>query len=432
MSFPFCRRCLCLLVAALSAGLLPAEVAAQQTGVYVGGHIRRERPATVTKLKNSGFTYVILFNINVETDGTLTTDGETVCRDGVYVFGETQPFYADDVKSLKTWPTAIERVEICIGGWGNESYARIRNLIAEQGTGENSILYRNFKALRDAIPEIDAVNNDDEHCYDTASAVAFHTMMWSLGYHTTLAPYTQKHFWSSLASQLNGACPGACDRVLVQCYDGGAGNNPSDWQIEGIPVHAGRTNYQTDMETSVSQMASWRDNNGVVGAFVWVYNDETWNLNAWASAMNRVFPAHEGDETVATFYSNNNFGGYEVALPVGEFCTGQLSAYGISDKDIASFRLSPGYVIEAFSSSDLTGQGKVFRDSELSRMGAWANRISSLRIMPDADGVSAVQVDGDDAAGTYFDLQGCRLSAPPRNGVYLHRINGRTVKKTVQ
>lgn len=55
---------------------------AQSTGVYVGGHIRRERPGTITTLKHSGFTYVILFNVNVESDGTLTTDGETICRDG--------------------------------------------------------------------------------------------------------------------------------------------------------------------------------------------------------------------------------------------------------------------------------------------------------------------------------------------------------------
>ena len=144
-----------------------ADVSAQGgSGVYVGGHIRRERPNTVTKLKNSGFTYVILFNVNVEEDGTLTTDGETICRDGEYVFANEQPHYVEDVKALKTWPTGIERIEICIGGWGNQSYDRIRDLINQEGIGQSSILYRNFKALKDAIPEIEAVNNDDENCYD--------------------------------------------------------------------------------------------------------------------------------------------------------------------------------------------------------------------------------------------------------------------------
>ena len=202
-------RCRQLLVWSAAVWLFVLEAPAQNTGVYVGGHIRRERPATVQKLKHSGFSYVILFNINVETDGTLTTDGETVCRDGEYVFAETQPFYADDVRELKTWPTAIRRIEICIGGWGNESYSRIRSLVASEGTGESSILYRNFQALKMAVPEIDAVNNDDEHAYDVASAVAFHKMMWQLGYHTSLAPYSRKEYWSALAAQLNGDCPGA-------------------------------------------------------------------------------------------------------------------------------------------------------------------------------------------------------------------------------
>lgn len=70
----------------LVAGL--GEICAQTTGVYCGGHIRRERKHTYFDLKHSGFQYIILFNVNVETDGTLTCDGETVCRDGNYVFGE--------------------------------------------------------------------------------------------------------------------------------------------------------------------------------------------------------------------------------------------------------------------------------------------------------------------------------------------------------
>ena len=251
--------------------LAAADLSAQQgSGVYVGGHIRRERPATIEKLRNSGFTYVILFNVNVETDGTLTTDGETICRDGEYVFANEQPHYVDDVKALKQWPTGIERIEICIGGWGNESYSRIRDLINSEGTGPSSILYRNFKALKEAIPEIDAVNNDDEHCYDTSTAVRFHVMMSTLGYKTTVAPYTNKTFWQNLVEQLNQSRPGACDRVLIQCYDGGAYNNPTDWALGNLPVHAGRTNYQSSMEESIAQMETWRNDNNVVGGFVWV------------------------------------------------------------------------------------------------------------------------------------------------------------------
>ena len=142
---------LLLLLGWLCCSVAAAAPPHPTTGVYVGGHIRRERPNTITNLKNSGFTYAILFNVNVEPDGTLTTDGETICKDGTYVFANTQPHYVDDVKELKAWPTGISRIEICIGGWGNESYSRIRDLINKEGIGSNSILYRNFKALKEAI-----------------------------------------------------------------------------------------------------------------------------------------------------------------------------------------------------------------------------------------------------------------------------------------
>ena len=83
------KQTLFLLLVLVFSGV--SKTIAQSTGVYVGGHIRRERPGTIEKLRNSGFTYIILFNINVEPDGTLTTDGETVCKDGKYVFGTRNP-----------------------------------------------------------------------------------------------------------------------------------------------------------------------------------------------------------------------------------------------------------------------------------------------------------------------------------------------------
>jgi len=402
-------------------------LAQRGSGVYVGGHIRRERPKTIETLKNSGFTYVILFNVNVEPDGTLTTDGETICSNGEYVFAKTQPHYVDDVKALKTWPTGIERVEICIGGWGNESYIRIKDLVNKEGTGESTILYRNFKALKDAIPEIEAVNNDDEHGYDAATAVKFHTMMYDLGYKTTVAPYTNKSFWQSLVSGLNRQRPGACDRVLIQCYDGGASNSPSDWRLGGLPVHAGRTNYQNDMETSLAQMQTWKDQSGVVGGFVWVYNDETWNLNKWASGMNRIFEPKQSassggqQKAVATLYSENNFGGYAVALPEGSYCTGELAAWGITNRDIASFRLEKGYQLTAYVNADLTGSSKTWTDTEMERMGAWGNRLASLKIEKTEEEVGIVTASSTQhtTPGETYDLQGRRIKGSAKSPVII-------------
>ena len=359
---------------------IPAMLFAE-SGVYVGGHIRRERPSTIEKLKKSGFSYVILFNINVESDGTLTCDGETVCKDGVYVFGNTQPEYVSDITSLKQWPTNIRRIDICIGGWGNESYSRIQSLVNSQGTGSGSILYRNFKALKEAIPVIDGVNNDDEHCYDVASAASFHIMMSDLGYKTSLAPYMNKSYWENLATRINSARPGACDRVMVQCYDGGAGNNPCDWHINGLPLYAGRTNYQSSMEESISQMQSWKDNCGVSGGFVWVYNDETWDLNDWATRMNRIFGSFQtAQNSVVTVYSDVNYGGYAVGLPLGEHDMAALAAYGIINDDISSLKVPSGYKVTLYDNSGFGGESRTYT-SDASYVGDDFNdRCTSIKV----------------------------------------------------
>ena len=86
-----------------------------QSGIYVCGYFRRNRSNTVTKIKNSGYTNAILFNVDIQEDGTLTTDynwstqtpaeaGGIICKDGQYVFGQYQPNYANDVKSLLVAP----------------------------------------------------------------------------------------------------------------------------------------------------------------------------------------------------------------------------------------------------------------------------------------------------------------------------------------
>lgn len=380
------------------------------SGIYVGGHFRRNRPTTVTTLRESGFTYVILFNVNVDENGNLSVDyggeaGGMICSGGKYVFDKVQPHYAEDVKLLLTQPTSVERVEICIGGWGNNSYKNIKSLIDSQGTDENSMMYKNFKALREAIPEITAVNNDDEACYDVKSAVEFHTMMYDLGYKTTLAPYMYKTYWSSLVTSLNYNRPGACDRVMIQCYDGGAGNNPASWQLGSVTLHAGRTNYQTDMETSIAQMQAWKDNTTVTGGFVWVYNDESWNLHNWATSMNRVFKPVKPHaiDIVATVYSDKNYGGYAIDLPEGSFCKAQLAARGLKTRDVESIKVKEGYQVTLYSGDNFTSSSKVVTENleDIQDALRFGNRTTSIRIEPIGESIS--KVTGDNHPTAYYD-----------------------------
>ena len=70
---------------------------------------------------------------------------------------------------------------MCIGGWQDTSYNNIESLVASQGTGPGSMLYKNFQALKNAVPGIDAINDDDEQTYDLNSSTNFANMLGGFG-----------------------------------------------------------------------------------------------------------------------------------------------------------------------------------------------------------------------------------------------------------
>ncbi|HEV2434587.1 MAG TPA: LamG-like jellyroll fold domain-containing protein, partial [Verrucomicrobiae bacterium] len=222
--------------------------------------------------KASGFTTLIAFTMHVDVDGTLEIGG-VACTNGVYV-GPTN--WGSLVATLKSPPTTVTRYEVCIGGWLDTSYDNIKNLIALQGTGPSSILYRNFQALKSAVPGIDAINDDDEKTYDLGSAVSFANMLGGLGYNFTLAPYTQQAFWVSLYNSITN-----CDYIYLQCYEGGAGNDPGQWNNafgQGVKVIPGQESNMADP----AAFQSWYLETGVPGGFY--YPDVVFSTTYWSAA----------------------------------------------------------------------------------------------------------------------------------------------------
>ena len=406
------------------------------SGIYCGGHIRRGRPNTITKLRNSGFTYVILFNVDVKPDGTLTTDGDTICYRGEYVFQKTNPYYQQDIANLKTEPTSITRVEICIGGWGNGSYGNIRNLINSSGTGSNTMLYKNFRALKEAVPEIDAVNNDTEQDYDADSAAKFHLMMYRLGYKTTFAPYTAYNYWTSLNDKIRAQEPDAVDRVMVQCYDGGAYNlnQVGAWNFTGVSErHPGLLDYSNDwsVERNLAQFQSWKDEGVATGGFVWLYNDgydETWDLNGWAAGLNRIYGAVTvpEEEVVVRIYSEKNFGGYCVGLPPGEYCQGDLAVYGMKAKDISSVEIVDDcYQIRLFTSTNCTGSRTIKKSSSKTLSSTYDNKVCSVIVEPNPTAINEIgQQTADNGQEAIYNVAGQRLGKMQKG---INIVNGKKV-----
>ncbi len=384
-----------------------------QSAIYACGHMRRNRSQAITNLRNSGYTTAILFNIDVQPDGSLTTDfnwgnqqaaeaGGIICQNGEYVFGKYQPNYIKDITSLLTAPTSISRLEFCIGGWGNGSYGNIKKLIESDGTGEETMLYRNFKALHEALPQVVAVNNDQEQDYDVNAAAAFHLMLAEIGFKTTIAPYTQKSFWQRLVAKLN-ADSQICDIVYLQTYGGGAWNNPDDWKVFGdIPMYIGfDCEASGDINAMKSNFTYWRDNCGTEGGFLWNYNSEARNLNEWATAINRIYPTVVEKDPVATFYQDIDYGGYAVGLPVGEFTQADLALYGIQARDITSLKIKDGYKVSLYKGATLRGTPSVWTESSSFVGTDWNDKVCSIRIEPNEDN----SVEGIETADTGMQVK---------------------------
>ncbi|MGC9942825.1 MAG: fibronectin type III domain-containing protein [Verrucomicrobiota bacterium] len=223
--------------------------------------------------KASGFTTLITFAMHVNPDGTLLIAG-VACTNGVYV-GPTN--WGSLVATLKASPTTVTRYEVCIGGYGDTSYANIESLVASQGTGPGSILYENFRALKNAVPGIDAINDDDEQTYDLNSSIRFANMLGGLGYKFTMVPYENQSFWVSLKNSLTN-----CDYIYLQCYEGGAGNDPGQWDTafgDGTIVIPG----QESNTANTSNWHSWFLETGVQGGFY--YPDVVFDSTYWSAAV---------------------------------------------------------------------------------------------------------------------------------------------------
>ena len=270
-----CGRCLLLALCLGSVALQPPDASAAST-IFGGGPFYSGGTAAMNALRASGYTTVMLWCIHVNSSsGNLVLNDQLLVSNGTYVGNASWPA---QLATLKTPPTSVNRIEVSVASWGVNDFLSIQTLMNLYGTNTDSILYRNFQALKTATGAT-AVDFDDETLYDVATAVKFGRMLSSIGYKVTLCPYTGASFWQSVYSQLG---TNIVDAVYLQCYAGGAGNNPATWNgyFPGTKVQpgmwckngAGCASGNTASEVQ-AQMAAWKSSASIPGGFMWLYDD---------------------------------------------------------------------------------------------------------------------------------------------------------------
>jgi hypothetical protein len=249
-------------------------------GIFGGGPIYKNLNNNITELSQSGFTEVVVWSVEVKSNGDLNLNGEfPIVSNGAYIGNQTYPAFASNLAALKT--AGVKRITFSIGSSNVGDFQDIKALVNSTGsgggTGTQSTLYRNFQALKQAIPSIDAIDLDDENSYDAASTVAFSVMLGKLGYHVMPDAYTNASYWTSVVSQINSQRAGTVDGVHLQAYAGGAGNSPcSGWNFGGIPVYPGIGDSSIGGDSvpgAQSKFAGWTAQCSITGGFLWLYDD---------------------------------------------------------------------------------------------------------------------------------------------------------------
>ncbi|MEO7715762.1 MAG: hypothetical protein ABIY70_06155 [Capsulimonas sp.] len=228
------------------------------------GYVNGLTTAEINGYRASGMSTMILFTMSVSANGDFTYGGNPICSNGNYVGPSTWPGL---LSQCRTAPSSIGRIEMCIGQWGDPSFANIKNRITADGTGSGTVLYRNLQALKNGLG-INAIDFDDEQTYDVGSSVTFGNMINAVGMKVTLCPYTNVGYWSGVKSGLGNIV----DAVYLQCYDGGAGNDAATWNnyFGGMKVIPGYWDWERDA-TFANKMNAWKSL-GTVGGFLWPSN----------------------------------------------------------------------------------------------------------------------------------------------------------------
>lgn len=266
------------------------------SAIYGGGPFVTGGTKVHEAVKASGFNTLMIWSLHIHEDGTLYLNDVLVAKDGEFML--KFPKNAKDKKLV--WDgiiapdSSITRIELSIGAWGCGDFENIRTIMNRDGDGEDTMLYKNLKMLMDTTGAV-AFNFDDESCYDVNAMTKFGKMCEKMGAKVTLCPYTNMSFWKQLKDNLGDNC----DRIYLQCYDGGAWNNPADWTkgmgMEVIPgywcIHNGTAG---DSAAKVKEKLK-NAGKAATGAFMWLYDDmkQLTGANAtekYAEAINSCNP----------------------------------------------------------------------------------------------------------------------------------------------
>lgn len=250
-------------------------VAAYAEGVLYPSAQSPGGPAKAIQVfQHSGFNTMILGLFHVDRAGNIFFNDTAIIQNGQYV-GD------------KSWPATVASIiggsvtTVCasIGGGGVLDYTNIEAIYqANNGSFEGTALATNLTALHKLFPSISIIDLDCEECIQDSTLVGFCELLAGIGFKITFCPYNNQDFWVNALASLQTIAPGAVVWWNLQCYDGGSGNQPSDWskaitatipgfQTDGYIVAGDWT--QDDPQQVQQMLSGFATDPSLGGGFIW-------------------------------------------------------------------------------------------------------------------------------------------------------------------
>ena len=119
---------------------------------------------------------------------------------------------------------------------------------------------------------------------------------------------------------------------------------------------------------------------------VWVCKDRDGGNEIASGTVNIGDVTLTADFSVAKFHSDSNFGGKSVGLGEGTYTLTTLKSYGISNDDISSISVTPGYKVIAYKDDNFKGGVRELTEDCVNLGEDWNDKISSLKIVTNGKG----------------------------------------------
>lgn len=212
---------------------------ANRVAVYGSGIFNQTNPTPsyaeqIQQLTSGGYTTVILWSIHVHSNGDFYYNDTLMVQGGKI---QLDSEFSQNVNALVAG--GVKEILLSVGAWSTSS--DFNNL---QSTWD-SAGKANLQALMAAFP-VCAVDFDyePEGFYDQGLIVDLTLKIASLGIGVTYCPYTNMPFWMNCleASYSGNKNVQPVLWMNLQCYAGGAGNEPMTWVGAVKKLNAGISN----------------------------------------------------------------------------------------------------------------------------------------------------------------------------------------------